>query len=588
LVPLTWPQIRLLQIIYEPFLQGAQWPMFQHVNALAWHELKDPQGEPLEPREVYFVLSASGLVRPPVQRDRTFDLRDDTLVRLSLLGLTHLNDASSDVSNFVDAVRYIGERAQNFRPASPTTAEHLKITSEEIRLTLRLEVGDRALLRLASLLQGEASGIWTSFAGPDPGAGWSLDIDSGIARRYRNIFTVLDILAVHDELRRAYAPIPVQYPSLEMESLKGRSMATNDAESPRVFVSYSHHDQEFVLALVDELTRQGIRVWIDQVELVVGDSLIRRIGDAIQEGDFVVGVISRESVESPWCQKELELAVTRGINEKRVTVLPIRLADVEMPSFLTDVLYAEGDDPATIASDLARAVETHLKRAGVETAIVPEERVTEGKTTAEGEAPVTVAAAERGEVVGFLGQIAERIDEVLIQWDRCRNAGAATHDLVAEQRRLRTLLDRLPDDVQRGLPLVIEVATASWQDYFRLHESAEAEADLREELRAIRSQVERGLPVVLRWRIVGGPDEVSSQGRDATAYLLRIEREDDNRPVVVYVSGSAMASSDDYLSADVVAAKATQGRSVVANLLSVDDPPREVMVSTEGVRWELT
>jgi hypothetical protein len=41
-----------------------------------------------------------------------------------------------------------------------------------------------------------------------------------------------------------------------------------------------------------------------------------------------------------WCEKELALTVTRGLNGNRVTALPMRLEAVTTPSFLTDVLYA--------------------------------------------------------------------------------------------------------------------------------------------------------------------------------------------------------------------------------------------------------
>src|SRR5579864_1766981 len=133
---LTWPQLRLLQLIYEPFLQYAQWPIFQHVNAIAWHEVEEIGQEPREPREVYYEVSALGMVRPPVLRERTFDLRDDTVVRLTLPGLTHLNESFQDVSNLVNALRYIGERAYGFRPSSPIAHEDLQVSSEEIRLKL--------------------------------------------------------------------------------------------------------------------------------------------------------------------------------------------------------------------------------------------------------------------------------------------------------------------------------------------------------------------------------------------------------------------------------------------------------------------
>src|SRR5581483_3744509 len=88
---LTWPQLRLLQLIHEPFAYG-QSPVFQHVNAIAWHELKSPTGEPLEPREVYYELSALDLVRPPARRGRAWQLRDDTTIWLTLRGLIRVDN----------------------------------------------------------------------------------------------------------------------------------------------------------------------------------------------------------------------------------------------------------------------------------------------------------------------------------------------------------------------------------------------------------------------------------------------------------------------------------------------------------------
>lgn len=367
----------------------------------------------------------------------------------------------------------------------------------------------------------------------------------------------------------------------EVGSIENPTSEGNGIRRPRVFISYSHQDQEFVIALVERLEARGIRVWIDYVELVIGDSLIKKIGNAIHEGDFVIGVVSQHSVTSPWCQKELEIATTRGINEKRVTVLPIRLGGVDMPSFLTDIIYGEDNDPATLADELVRAIEKHSKHTGIET--VPALVETEPRPVAR----TTVPANERPRLSDALDRIEERIDEVFSVWDRRRDGGVLNTELVAEQRRLRTLLERLPPQVERALPFAQEIAHASWNDYFRVRSSSDAEPDIREELRAIRAQVEQGLPLIARWRIVASLGETTGHGRDATAYLWKIEREGETRTITVYISGTATAISDEHLLKEVAAAEATQGRSVVVNLLGIDEPPSEVSATTEGVRWEL-
>ena len=69
------------------------------------------------------------------------------------------------------------------------------------------------------------------------------------------------------------------------------------------FISYAHTDQEFVLALIERLKDQGLDVRYDQVVLQVGDSLIRTLSREIAEGDFLIAVVSPDSVRSEWCDK---------------------------------------------------------------------------------------------------------------------------------------------------------------------------------------------------------------------------------------------------------------------------------------------
>src|SRR5687768_700584 len=56
------------------------------------------------------------------------------------------------------------------------------------------------------------------------------------------------------------------------------------------FISYSHEDHEFVLALVQALQRQGLEIRYDQVALHIGDSLILAISQEIADGDFLIAV----------------------------------------------------------------------------------------------------------------------------------------------------------------------------------------------------------------------------------------------------------------------------------------------------------
>ncbi len=119
------------------------------------------------------------------------------------------------------------------------------------------------------------------------------------------------------------------------------TIAREDRETPSIFISHSSNDKFFVRKLAENLRAQGVRVWIDEAEIKVGDSLTVKIGKAIQETDFFGVVLSHNSVNSEWVQKELQVALQKEMKEKRIIVLPILMEQVEIPAFLKDKLYAD-------------------------------------------------------------------------------------------------------------------------------------------------------------------------------------------------------------------------------------------------------
>lgn len=123
-----------------------------------------------------------------------------------------------------------------------------------------------------------------------------------------------------------------------------------------VFVSYSHADKKLADAIARGLEERGLSVWIDSKGLRVGDSIITRIATAIAEGDFLLALVSAASRNSSWCRKEIALAMTEGINNQRVTVLPLRIGDVEMPPELKDTLWLVLD-PAAVDEALDRVAQ---------------------------------------------------------------------------------------------------------------------------------------------------------------------------------------------------------------------------------------
>jgi TIR domain-containing protein len=346
------------------------------------------------------------------------------------------------------------------------------------------------------------------------------------------------------------------------------------------FISYAHEDQELVLDLVEYLRAQGLDIRYDQVVLQIGDSLIQKISREIANGDFLIAIVSPDSVESGWCQRELSLAATQGINENRIKVLPVRFRNAEMPELLGDTYWADADSDTveTVARRLAAAIRANLEGREAEAGRAAEEVEEAEGAPAHGEMAGNVEVEE-------IDEVAQRAWDVFQAWTGVWDGGNV-RDLDDPQRRLRWALDGLPDRLRAALPLVEQLANADWDGFFAGADSDGTERDIRAELRSLRTRVAQGLPVVGRWSVVNDLGEVSAGRRDATAFLWGIQRGQEQRQIAVYISGTAMMA-DWGLPEEVVAAKNTHGRSVLATVVGLDDPPHEVSVTTAGVRFGL-
>ena len=90
-----------------------------------------------------------------------------------------------------------------------------------------------------------------------------------------------------------------------------------------VFISYATEDIGFAERLATDLRDRGIYVWFDQWELRVGDSLANRINHAIKSQSYIIVILSKASVNSPWVMSELNAGFARALKEKRVVLLPV-------------------------------------------------------------------------------------------------------------------------------------------------------------------------------------------------------------------------------------------------------------------------
>ena len=90
-----------------------------------------------------------------------------------------------------------------------------------------------------------------------------------------------------------------------------------------VFISHASEDKEMVVRpLAQALITSGIRVWYDEFELKIGDSLRRKIDQGLARSRFGIVVISRPFIQKGWTNYELDGLITKATSGQQV-LLPI-------------------------------------------------------------------------------------------------------------------------------------------------------------------------------------------------------------------------------------------------------------------------
>jgi hypothetical protein len=124
-----------------------------------------------------------------------------------------------------------------------------------------------------------------------------------------------------------------------------------------IFLSHNYRDKDFVRRLAVDLQRLGGSVWLDEREMEIGDSIVAVVQKGIATADYVGVVLSPHSMQSNWVQREMEAAIAEENKTGRVKVLPLLLADCDIPPFLQARLHADfrvEQDYATELTKVAR------------------------------------------------------------------------------------------------------------------------------------------------------------------------------------------------------------------------------------------
>ncbi len=110
---------------------------------------------------------------------------------------------------------------------------------------------------------------------------------------------------------------------------------------PTLFICHASEDKSFVDRLVRELDRMALYAWYDKREILVGDSIVDKINNALACADFLVAILSPQSAAKPWVVRELGSSLMRQLSDDGIIVLPVLLDKCELPALLSDIKFAD-------------------------------------------------------------------------------------------------------------------------------------------------------------------------------------------------------------------------------------------------------
>jgi len=109
-----------------------------------------------------------------------------------------------------------------------------------------------------------------------------------------------------------------------------RSLVANPVDVCTCFISYSTKNEAFAESLHAELEKRSVQCWFAPEDLKIGDRFRQRIEESILHCERLLVVLSTESVNSEWVEREVQAAFEKERRQGITVLLPVRLDDAVM------------------------------------------------------------------------------------------------------------------------------------------------------------------------------------------------------------------------------------------------------------------
>ena len=123
---------------------------------------------------------------------------------------------------------------------------------------------------------------------------------------------------------------------------------------PKVFISYSHDDAEWVHKFAEALRKQHIQVWLDDWEIKPGDPIATATEAGLRSSDAIVSVLTESNVRRP--KVAFEFGAALGMGKPLIPIIPADLEGTAIPLGFRSRRYLTRGEPDVAAREVAEAV----------------------------------------------------------------------------------------------------------------------------------------------------------------------------------------------------------------------------------------
>lgn len=187
-----------------------------------------------------------------------------------------------------------------------------------------------------------------------------------LLKRYTDLFSMLSPYYEGNESQTDIRIALLEELTLVSEILSERIFSAQFSKphhGAKIFLSHSSQDKAFVKGLAVDLSSLGHSPWLDEWEILGGESIPTKIADGIEEADFVVLILSKNAVTSNWVEQEWQAKYWNEIASKDVSIIPILIDDCTIPTLLRTKKYIDFRiDYTSALSQLTNSVSQLLQR----------------------------------------------------------------------------------------------------------------------------------------------------------------------------------------------------------------------------------